>query len=149
MRNIVKQHIENYDEGNMRDFVDVYLKEMARSKDPAFNGKAEHIVHLPNPEEQLLVNAMDLFSAGSETTATTLAWAVNFMLLHPEVQAKVQEEVDSVLGDRAPSLADRGRLSYTEATIFEIQRLGSIAPQAVPHRTLADVTGEGWPPHPG
>ena len=33
------------------------------------------------------------------------------------------------------------RLCYTEATIFEIQRLGSIAPQAVPHRTLGDVTG--------
>ena len=81
------------------------------------------------------MNAMDLFSAGSETTATTLAWAVrgmlltfyllcpfikyglhsithsqvNYMLLYPEVQSKVQEEVDQVLGDRAPSLADRGR----------------------------------------
>ena len=43
MRNIVKQHIENFDEGNMRDFVDVYLKEMASSKDPAFNGKVENI----------------------------------------------------------------------------------------------------------
>ena len=77
---------------------------------------------------------MDLFSAGSETTATTLAWAVrafcpfyllcpffkyglhsithsqvNYMLLYPEVQSKVQQEVDQVLGDRAPSLADRGR----------------------------------------
>lgn len=30
-------------------------------------------------EEQLLVNAMDLFSAGSETTATTLAWAVRLI----------------------------------------------------------------------
>ena len=78
------------------------------------------------------MNAMDLFSAGSETTATTLAWAVgafcpfyllfikyglrsithsqvNYMLLYPEVQSKVQQEVDQVLGDRAPSLADRGR----------------------------------------
>ena len=36
-------------------------------------------------DEQLIVNAMDLFSAGSETTATTLAWAVAFMILHPEV----------------------------------------------------------------
>ena len=37
-------------------------------------------------DEQLIVNAMDLFSAGSETTATTLAWAVAFMILHPEVR---------------------------------------------------------------
>ncbi len=36
-------------------------------------------------EDQLIVNAMDLFSAGSETTATTLAWAVAFMIIEPEV----------------------------------------------------------------
>ena len=36
------------------------------------------------------------------------------------------------------------RLCYTEATIMEIQRLGSIAPQAVPHRTLADVHVKGY-----
>ena len=62
------------------------------------------------PEEQLLVNAMDLFSAGSETTATTLAWAVCFMIIHPDVQKKVQQEIDQVLGDRTPTLDDRGRL---------------------------------------
>lgn len=56
-----------------------------------------------------MVNAMDLFSAGSETTATTLAWAVNYMVLHPEVQEKVQQEIDAVLGDRAPGLEDRAR----------------------------------------
>ena len=64
------------------------------------------------PEEQLLVNAMDLFSAGSETTATTLAWAVNYMVLHPEVQEKVQQEIDAVLGDRAPGLEDRARYTF-------------------------------------
>ena len=32
------QHVETFDEDNLRDFVDVYLKEIASSKDPAFNG---------------------------------------------------------------------------------------------------------------
>jgi len=132
MRDIVKQHVETYDEDNMRDFVDVYLREMKTSADVSFS------------EEQLLVNAMDLFSAGSETTATTLAWAVCFMIIHPDVQKKVQQEIDQVLGDRTPTLDDRGRLCYTEATIMEIQRLGSIAPQAVPHRTLSDVQIKGY-----
>ena len=60
-------------------------------------------------EEQLWVTAMDLFAAGSETTATTLAWAVLYMVLHPEAQVKVQDEIDQVVGrDRAPSLDDRG-----------------------------------------
>ena len=35
----VIQHVETYDEENMRDFVDVYLREIASSKDPSFNGK--------------------------------------------------------------------------------------------------------------
>ena len=104
---------------------------------------------------------MDLFSAGSETTATTLAWAVCFMIIHPDVQRRVQQEIDEVLGDRTPTLDDRGRsiqkfieatvpkainfrLCFTEATIMEIQRLGSIAPQAVPHRTLADINVRGY-----
>jgi len=122
MRDIVKQHKETFDEENPRDFIDMYLKEIKSSPDASFD------------DEQLLVSVFDLFSAGSETTATTLAWAVNYMITNPEVQTKVQQEIDDVLGDRPPSLDDRGRLVFTEATIMEIQRLGSIAPMAVPHR---------------
>lgn len=56
------------------------------------------------------MTAMDLFAAGSETTATTLAWAVLFMILHPDAQKKVHDEIDSVIGrDRLPSLDDRGK----------------------------------------
>ena len=88
MRDIVKQHKETFDEDNLRDFVDVYLKEMRTTPDASFT------------EEELLVVAMDMFTAGSETTSTTLAWAVCYMITHPEVQARVQAEIDAVLGDR-------------------------------------------------
>ena len=88
MRDIVKQHKETFDEDNLRDCVDVYLKEMRTTPDPSFT------------EEELLVVAMDMFTAGSETTSTTLAWAVCYMITHPEVQARVQAEIDAVLGDR-------------------------------------------------
>ena len=37
---LVIQHVETYDEENMRDFVDVYLKEIGSSKDPSFNGNS-------------------------------------------------------------------------------------------------------------
>ena len=88
MRDIVKQHKETFDEDNLRDFVDVYLKEMRTTPDASFT------------EEELLVVAMDMFTAGSETTSTTLAWAVCYMITHQEAQARVQAEIDAVLGDR-------------------------------------------------
>lgn len=133
MKRIVREHKETFDSDNMRDFIDVYIREMKQeSCTPDFN------------DDQLIVNAMDLFSAGSETTATTLAWAVAFMILEPQVQRRVQEEIDREVGDRKPCMDDRGRLVYTEATIMEIQRMGSIAPQAVPHRTHKDVKANGY-----
>ena len=64
MKEILKQHKETFDEDNLRDFVDVYLMEMKTNPDVSFT------------EEELMVNAFDLFGAGSETTSTTLAWAV-------------------------------------------------------------------------
>ena len=64
-------------------------------KDPDFN------------EEALMVTAMDLFGAGSETTATTLSWALLYMILYPDVQQKVHDEIDKVLEGRDPCLEDR------------------------------------------
>ena len=49
---------------------------------------------------------MDLFIAGTDTTSATLSWATLFMILHPDIQRKVQVELDSVLGKRDASLSD-------------------------------------------
>ena len=79
----------------MRDFMDVYLREIDTTKNSEFN------------EEALMVTAMDLFGAGSETTATTLSWALLYMILYPEIQEKVHQEIDEVLAGREPTLDDR------------------------------------------
>ena len=57
----------------------------------------------------MIVTAMDLFAAGSETTATTLSWAVLYMILNPEIQVKIHREIDDAIGSREPSLEDRPR----------------------------------------
>ena len=67
--------------------------------------------------ENLTNNLMDLFMAGSETTSTTLTWAMLFMVRYPQVQVRVQEELDRVIGrNRNPSLKDRLSLPYIEVT---------------------------------
>jgi cytochrome P450 len=53
---------------------------------------------------------LDLFMAGSETTSNTLEFAILYMMLYPEVQRKVQQEIDTVIGsDRFPTAADRAK----------------------------------------
>ena len=53
-------------------------------------------------DRQLRDEAMTLFMAGHETTANTLAWVWYLLSLNPEVETKLHEEVDRVLGGRCP-----------------------------------------------
>ncbi|XP_006816322.1 cytochrome P450 2U1-like, partial [Saccoglossus kowalevskii] len=95
--------------------------------------------------DQLKYTLADLFAAGTETTATTLKWGLLLMVLHPEIQDRVFNEIDQVVGEnRLPRLDDRKNLPYTEATLLEIQRFGSIAPFTLPHCALKDTSLGGY-----
>lgn len=57
------------------------------------------------------------------------------------ISDKVQAELDRVVGDRLPSLTDKGCLPFTEATVMEVQRLAVVVPLAVPHMA-SETTGD-------
>ena len=78
-----------------------------------------------------------MFTAGHETTVTTLAWAVLFMIHNPDVQEKCYKELAKF--GRVPGYEDRNRLIYIQAVIFEIQRCGNIAPISLLHSTLDET----------
>lgn len=74
------------------------------------------------------------------------------MCLHPEIQARAQAEVDSVVGSdwhRLPSFADRANLPYVNATVLELLRwnpavpLGAYFSLAFSHNNLPEVYVEG------
>ena len=67
--------------------------------------------------------AMVLFLAGYETTATTLAWAWYLISQSPRVKSRLHEELSQVLGGSEPVLQDVRRLPYTRAIIEETLRL--------------------------
>ncbi|XP_006823766.1 cytochrome P450 2U1-like [Saccoglossus kowalevskii] len=122
----IDEHREVFDPDNIGDFIDAYLAETMKQ-----DGNEDFT------DDQLKHTLVDLFSAGTETTATTLKWGLLFMVLHPEIQERVFNEIDQVVGvNRLPRLEDRKDLPYTEATILEIQRLGSIVPFALQHSTM-------------
>jgi cytochrome P450 len=77
----------------------------------------------PMSDVELRDEMLTLLLAGHETTATTLAWTVHFVLKHPYVLAKIRAEIDRVRGDRALSVDDIPKLEYLDATIKESMRL--------------------------
>ncbi|MEJ1276410.1 cytochrome P450 2C26 isoform X2 [Cricetulus griseus] len=59
---------------------------------------------------------------------------------HCDKTAKVQEEIDQVVGrDRSPSMQDRSRMPYTDATVHEVQRFIDLIPTNLPHAVTCDI----------
>jgi cytochrome P450 len=64
-----------------------------------------------------------LLLAGHETTATTLAWTVHFILSNPDVHARVVSELRAVTGGAPLKVDDAAKLEWLDATIKESMRL--------------------------
>lgn len=73
--------------------------------------------------EQLRDEVLTFLLAGHETTALTLTWTWHLLAQHPEVEGKLREELDRVLGNRVPSFTDLPALNYCERVIKESMRL--------------------------
>ncbi|XP_053344701.1 cytochrome P450 2J2-like [Clarias gariepinus] len=132
----IRKHKEDLDPSNPRDYIDSFLLEMEKKKnDPeaGFN------------VETLLIAMLDLFEAGTESGATTLRWGFLFMMKYPEIQKKVQAEIDKVIGQsRQASMADKTNMPYTEAVVHEIQRMANIIPLGFPKMASKDTMLGGF-----
>ena len=74
-------------------------------------------------DQQLRDEAVTLFLAGHETTALALGYTLMLLAKHPEVERRLVEEVDRVLGGRLPNAEDSKALTYTRQVIEESMRL--------------------------
>ncbi|KAK5616252.1 hypothetical protein CRENBAI_015160 [Crenichthys baileyi] len=140
VKNFIKeelnQHKKNWDPAERRDYIDCYLQEIQTNKEQEYN---------TFDEENLIMCVLDLFVAGSETTSNALRWAFLYMAKYPEIQEKVQAEIDRVIGQSGqPSMEDRANLPYTDAVIHEVLRMGNIVPLALPHSTNKEVQLGGY-----
>ncbi|XP_050416707.1 cytochrome P450 2U1 [Patella vulgata] len=127
----IKEHKETFNKDDIRDFIDACLSNREKTDYFDDNGMLRAII--------------DLFTAGSDTTAGSLDWGLLYMILNPDIQKKCQEEIDSVVGsNRMVSLSDKSKLPYVEATILEVQRLGNTAPASLPHMANEDAMVNGY-----
>ncbi|XP_033643982.1 cytochrome P450 2J6-like isoform X2 [Asterias rubens] len=120
-----------------RDFAGAFLKEMTDKKK---QGLPTYLT-----PASMHYTFGDLFGAGTETTSTTLRWALLYMVAFPDIQSRVQKELDEAVGrNRLPRLSDKPELPFTEAVLSEIQRMGSIVPLGVPHKCTEDTILRGY-----
>ncbi|XP_038201430.1 cytochrome P450 2C25-like [Arvicola amphibius] len=127
----IKEHQQSLNVANPRDFIDYYLIKL---KQASHDQQSEFTL------ENLATTVFDLFGAGTETTSTTLRYALLLLLKHPDVTAKVQEEIHRVVGrNRSPCMQDRSHMPYTDAMIHEVQRFISLIPINLPHAVTCDI----------
>ncbi|MEU6586695.1 cytochrome P450 [Nocardia sp. NPDC046763] len=74
-------------------------------------------------DEEIIGQLLSFFWAGTETTGSTVAWALHMLAHYPEVERRLFEEVDAVLGGRAATYADLAQLELTGRIITETMRL--------------------------
>ena len=136
---IVSENAEDYIPNQPRNFIDMYLdhQESMKIQDPDLAKAFDH--------DDLIRCLGDLFAAGTETSANTTKWALQYMMMNPKIQTRVQDELDSVIGhDRVVSIKDRPNLPYTEATLMEVHRMSSIVPLGLPHAAKVDTSLNGY-----
>ncbi|XP_063298152.1 cytochrome P450 2K6-like isoform X1 [Pelobates fuscus] len=129
------EHMKNLDILDPRSIVDAFLVRQKQEKE-----NSESYFHNDN----LSSLVRNLFSAGMETTSTTLRWGLLLMIKYPHVQEKVQEEISQIIGLANPSYNHRGDMPYTNAVVHEIQRFADVVPLNVPHETTKDVIFKGY-----
>lgn len=135
----LKEHRASYNPANMRGMADALLKaasEIDESEKQTL-GLTEELIAEGTVEEMM--------GSGSQPIAPILRWSILYMIAYPDVQAKVQQELDLVVGkEQRVCYEDRKKLPFTEACIYEILRHAPYFPTALPHSTTTDTIINGY-----
>uniref|UniRef100_A0A8C5PZJ5 Cytochrome P450 n=1 Tax=Leptobrachium leishanense TaxID=445787 RepID=A0A8C5PZJ5_9ANUR len=139
MKQIVLQytqkHRESIDLNTPRDLLDSWLVKLKEESHPGS----------PFNETGFIVYISGLLGAATDTTSSSLTFCLLMMAYFPEVQERVQREIDEVVEhERFPEMKDRTQLSYTNAVIHECQRTLDLAPIAHYHAAVEDIQFRGF-----
>ncbi|GAB1294277.1 Cytochrome P450 1A2 [Apodemus speciosus] len=135
LHKIIEEHYQDFNKNSIQDVTGALFK---HSEDYRDNGGLV-------PQEKIVNIVNDIFGAGFDTVTTAISWSILLLVTQPEVQRKIHEELDTVIGrDRQPRLSDKSQLPYLEAFILEIYRYTSFVPFTIPHSTTRDTSLNGF-----
>ncbi len=116
----------------IRNIERVVTRMLASRRADGYEGRSDLLSRLmaarddngqPMSDTQLRDEAVTLLLAGHETTAVALSWTWYLIGQHPEVRARMAEEIEGALGSRLARADDLPRLSITEGVLMEAMRL--------------------------
>ncbi|KAJ8643832.1 hypothetical protein MRB53_005580 [Persea americana] len=135
---IIEDHRKSEGEGGVGHHTDL-LSVLMGLKDGDGDGGGK----LSDTEIKALL--LDLFTAGTDTSSSTVEWAMAELIRHPEILAKAQSELDSVVGPgRLVSELDLPNLPYLQAVIKETFRLHPSTPLSLPRMAAKDCEINGY-----
>jgi len=128
----IREHRQDYRGNRTGDLQDAYLEKI--------NAGEEHF-----SSENLAAIVREIFGIGAESESVMMRWALRLLSCHPVVQQRMQQEIDQVAGKGSEVRWEmRSQLPYTMATLREIQRFSDIAPTGLMHKTVCDVSIDGF-----
>ncbi|XP_037510514.2 LOW QUALITY PROTEIN: cytochrome P450 307a1-like [Rhipicephalus sanguineus] len=115
-----------------RDLMDVLLLSL---KGPSAEGQLDKI--------DVAVVIEDLIG-GHSVIANLWVWCLYILSDYPDVQSRIREETRAIASSESglPSLLDRSRMCYTEATLYEVMRV--VNSPIIPHVCSSDTTVQGF-----
>ena len=126
----IHQHVETHIPGQPRDFMDLYIDEKG----------------VENLDYHVFAGTCISFLQDAiDTLASTICYVLLYVTSNDHIQRRIHQELDKVVGrDHRPTLSDRNKLPFLEATIQETLRLAS--PVAIiPTRSVRrNVTLQGY-----
>ncbi|KAM6471615.1 cytochrome P450 2C5-like [Liasis olivaceus] len=134
IREKVEFHRRTLDPQNPRDYIDCFLIKSEKNSSEDFY-----------TIEDLVMSVYVIFFAGTMTTSEALFYSLLAMAKLPHIQAKVQQEIDEVVGtNRTPNMEDRLRMPFTNAVAHELQRYRKGSLENFPRETTCDTKFRGY-----
>ncbi|XP_069625113.1 cytochrome P450 1B1 [Ranitomeya imitator] len=150
------QHLKTAAWGVTRDMLDAFIHILGEMDGKSFimnRDRMEKKEEVKNgntglcllEKEHIPATVCDIFGASQDTLSTALQWLMFFLVRYPEIQKKMQYEVDKVIGrDRLPCVDDQATLPYIMAFLYELMRFSSFVPVTIPHATTRDTNLMGY-----
>ncbi|PON71148.1 Cytochrome P450, E-class, group I [Parasponia andersonii] len=142
-------------ERRLKLFKDYFLEERkkvastTRTDNNALKCAIDHILDAQQKgeinEDNVLYIVENINVAAIETTLWSIEWGIAELVNHPEIQQKLRDELDTVLGPGVQiTEPDTHKLPYLQAVIKETLRLRMAIPLLVPHMNLHDAKLGGY-----